>query len=504
MIIAFAATPAATRIPLVKATLAIGLHQSLKLTPQLQLAIRLLAMSTLELEAEINQMIEANPLLERPEDAPADDDLAADAGPDEPADAATIEVDAEGSEAEAEAADLIDDSLDLTGFDEAADWAEPRAGSADSNEDSPWEERTALRFDLREDLRQQMRLLPLSDRDQAIACVLIDAIDDNGYLGETVATVQRALLPEWSVSAEEIEVVLALLQHCHPTGIGARSLSECLCLQLREHAGDPAEALARILVERHLEDLARLQGAKLAARLLVSETELLAAMALIRRLNPRPGERTGSNDDDYIVPDLISRKTNGRWRLQLAAHARSNVSISRQYEQMAAQVKGEAGQYLRGRLQEARWLLKSLAQRGDTLLRVGEAILREQGAFLDYGPVALRPLTLRQLAAELGLHESTVSRATTRKYIATPRGVFELKFFFSSGVATSEGGEASAVAIKSMIRKLIDVEDGKRPLSDQALATQLNRDGIAIARRTVAKYREAMNIPASSDRCRME
>lgn len=504
MIIAFAAPAATTRPHLVKATLAIGLHQGLKLTPQLQQAIRLLAMSTLELEAELDQIIETNPLLERPEDAPTDDDLAAEAPLDEPAEAGTTEVDADGSEADAEAPDLIDDSLDLTSFDEAADWAETRSGTHDSSEDSPWEERTALRFDLHEDLRQQMQLLPLSKRDQAIACVLIDAIDDNGYLGDSIESLQQALLPDWRVSPGEIEVVLALLQHCQPTGVGARSLSECLRLQLQEHLADPAEPLARILVERHLEDLARMQGVKLAARLMVDEAELQAAMTLIRRLNPRPGERSGSNDDDYIVPDLISRKVNGRWRVQLAAHARSTVAISRHYERMAAEQKGDTGQYLRGRLQEARWLLKSLAQRGDTLLRVGEAILREQGAFLDYGPVALRPLTLRQLAGELGLHESTVSRATSRKYMATPRGVFELKYFFSSGVATSEGGEASAVAIKSMIRKLIDVEDGKRPLSDQALAVRLNRDGIAIARRTVAKYREAMNIPASSDRCRME
>ena len=487
---------------MVKATLAIGLHQGLKLTPQLQQAIRLLAMSTLELEAEIDQMIEANPLLERPEEADSTADAPADAGA-EPADLAA-EPEDESTEGEATIADAIDDSLDLTGFYEVADWAEAHSGSADSAEDLPWEERTALRPDLREELRQQMRLLPLSRRDQAIACVLIDAIDENGYLGETLTAIQNALLPDWPVGLAEIEVVLGLLQHCQPSGVGARSLAECLRLQLREHEADPAAALARILVERHLEDLARLPPAKLASRLLVSEADLLAAMALIRKLNPHPGERASDAADDYLVPDLVSRKVNGRWRLQLAAQARSNVAISRQYERMAAQVRGEDGQYLRGRLQEARWLLKSLAQRGDTLLRVGEAIVREQGAFLDYGPVALRPLTLRQLAAELGLHESTVSRATTRKYMATPRGVFELKYFFSSGVATSEGGEASAVAIKSMIRKLVDGEDGKRPLSDQALTARLNKDGIAIARRTVAKYREAMNIPASSDRCRME
>ena len=479
---------------MVKASLQIGLNQSLKLTPQLTQAIRLLAMSTLELEAELTQMLETNPLLERPEDGPPDD-LPEALGPEEPV--------ASKEEQTAEVGDAVDDQLDLAAFEETADWSEPRSSHEGGDDDSSWESRTALRTDLRDSLRSQVELMRLSDCDRAIAEAIIDAIDADGYLREDFEALQAAVRPEWEVEPGEIEAVLRAVQQCEPVGVAARNLQECLLRQLDECRDDPACALARILVERHLEDLPKTDAERLAARLQVSNDEFHAALGLIRSLNPRPGENAVGVQDDYIVPDLIARKINGRWRLQLSGATVPAISINRHYERMAGETKGETSQYLKGHLQEARWLIKSLAQRGDTLLRVGESIIREQGAFLDYGPAALRPLTLRQVAEEVGLHESTISRATTRKYMATPRGVFELKRFFSSGVATTEGGEASAIAIQSMIRKLIDAENIKKPLSDQALADQLKRDGIAVARRTVAKYREAMNIPSSSDRCRL-
>jgi RNA polymerase sigma-54 factor len=304
------------------------------------------------------------------------------------------------------------------------------------------------------------------------------------------------------VTPEEVAVVRTLLQQCDPPGVGARDLRECLLLQLRQKPGDHLRDLALRIVADHLQTLAKTDSAQLARRLGASVADVDAALRLIRSLKPRPGERPSDSDDDAVIPDLIARKINGRWRVQLNPTSTPGIGINRQYERMAAESKGDAGSYLRGRLQEARWLMKSLQQRGDTLLKVGNCIVREQGAFLDYGPEALRPLTLRAIAEEVGLHESTISRATTRKYMATPRGVFELKRFFSSGVATSEGGEASATAIQAMLRKLIDTEQKTRPLSDQALADALKRAGIPVARRTVAKYREAMNIPASSDRLR--
>lgn len=481
---------------MVKASLQIGLNQSLKLTPQLTQAIRLLAMSTLDLETELNQILESNPLLERPEDS-LPDDLPEALGPDDSA--------SSKEDSTAELGDEVDDSLDLAGFEEMADWSEPRSGSDKPNdgEESSWESRTALRTDLRDELRSQVDLMRMTACDRAIAEAIIDAIDADGYLRESFEALRTAVQPEWQVEDGEIEAVLRAVQQCEPVGVGARNLQECLLRQLDEQGDEPACALARILVERHLEDLPKTEPERLAGRLQVSLDEYNEALALIRSLNPRPGENASNVQDDYIVPDLIARKVNGRWRVQLSSATVPAISINRHYERLAGESKGETGQYLKGHLQEARWLIKSLAQRGDTLLRVGESIIREQGAFLDYGPEALRPLTLRQVAEEVGLHESTISRATTRKYMATPRGLFELKRFFSSGVATTEGGEASAIAIQSMIRKLIDAENIKKPLSDQALADQLKRDGIAVARRTVAKYREAINIPSSSDRCRL-
>lgn len=488
------ALPGVPRNPaLVKTSLQIGLHQSLKLTPQLTQAIRLLAMSTLELEIELTQLLESNPLLERPEDS-APEDMPEALGPDEPGESK--------SEDDVTAEASVDDSLDLDAFEESADWSEPRSNH-DNDDENSWESRTALRSDLREDLRRQVALMRMNPKDCAIADALIDAIDGDGYLREPFESIQAAVRPQWEVTTPEIEAVLRLVQQCEPTGVGARNLKECLLRQIEESRTDPAYVLAHILLERHLEDLPKLDAERFAAKLVVSVPEFKAALSLIRGLNPRPGESTVGDQDDYIVPDLIARKVNGRWRLQVSGSTVPTLSINRYYERLAGESRGEPAQYLKGRLQEARWLIKSLAQRGETLLKVGESIIREQGAFLDYGPAALRPLTLRQVADEVGLHESTISRATTRKYMATPRGVFELKRFFSSGVATTEGGEASAIAIQSMIRTLVDAENIKKPLSDQALADQLRRDGIAIARRTVAKYREAMNIPSSNDRCRL-
>lgn len=484
---------------MIKASLSMKLGQSLKLTPQLTQAIRLLAMSTTELEAEITELIESNPLLEWLEDTAAIDSA-------DPADVTGSVDTGIGNQAEAEPeSGSIDDQLDLDAFHEMSDWAEsPRTSGSGSDEgEASWESRTSEPFDLRENLQQQADLMRLCRKDRAIATVIIDAIDEDGYLREPNSSLQTTLLPEWKVTEAEIEAVVRMVQQCHPSGIATRNLTECLTRQLEELNASPARSIALTLVSRYLDELPKLEPEKFAARLQVAHDEVQAALNLIRSLNPRPGHYHEADDTDFIIPDLIARKYNGRWRLQLTGSTVPAIGINRYYQNMASQAKGDTTQYLHGRLQEARWLIKSLAQRGETLLKVGEAILREQGAFLDYGPEALRPLTMRQVAESIGLHESTVSRATTRKYMSTPRGLFELKRFFSSGVVTTEGGEASAIAVQAMIRKMIEDESNKKPLSDQALANQLNREGIAVARRTVAKYREAMNIPASSDRCRM-
>ena len=470
---------------MVKAALQIGLGQSLKLTPQLTQAIKLLAMSTLELELEVTSLLESNPVLDREDDLPSDE---IGDGP-EPTD-----------EREAEPADEIDDQLDLQNFEEFSDWSEPGSSSYDGEYLD--REQAADSPDLRTELAWQLALRPLSERDRAIAAALVDAVGEDGYLNEDDDGIIAALPAEWRVSSGDIAVLRCLLQQCDPPGVGARNLRECLQLQLRQRPAEALRDLALRIVTEHLDTLPKTDAQQLARRLGVTAADVDAALRLIRSLNPRPGERPIDSEGDAVVPDLIARKINGRWRVQLNQGSTPTIGINRHYEHMAAESKGETGTYLRGRLQEARWLMKSLAQRGDTLLRVGNCIVREQGAFLDYGAEALRPLTLRTIAEEVGLHESTISRATTRKYMATPRGVFELKRFFSSGVATSEGGEASATAIQAMIRKLIDAEQKARPLSDQALMESLKQAGIQVARRTVAKYREVMNIPSSSDRLR--
>jgi RNA polymerase sigma-54 factor len=285
--------------------------------------------------------------------------------------------------------------------------------------------------------------------------------------------------------------------------VASRDLADCLAVQLAELDPDtPCRELALRVVREHLEAITR-DRARLAQRLGVAPPDLEEAIALLRGLDPKPGARHASASTDYVVPDAYAYRHEGRWRVRLNPACQPSLSINRHYERMAASARDDAGSYLRGRLQEARWLIRSIKARGETMIKVAQCIVRQQGAFLDYGPEAMRPLTLREVADEIGVHESTVSRVTTRKYLHTPRGTFEFKHFFSVGLATDEGGEASATAIRAMIRKLIEEEAPARPLSDQAIAVELKRRGIAVARRTVAKYREGMNIPSSSDRCRL-
>jgi RNA polymerase sigma-54 factor len=298
--------------------------------------------------------------------------------------------------------------------------------------------------------------------------------------------------------------VLQTVQRLDPVGVGARSLSECLCVQLSLLSADtPGLALARELARAHLDALARLGPARLATQLGRDAGDMAQAVALLRSLDPRPGAQVGGGDAEYIAPDAVAWRQGGVWKVALAAGTQPRLAINRHYESLIGKASREDDSYLRGQLQEARWLIRSLETRADTLLRVARAIVRQQSGFLDHGNEAMRPLTLREVAEELGLHESTISRATTRKYLRTPRGTFEFKHFFSSGIATDHGGAASATAIQAMIRKRVDAEDPRAPLSDQKLAEILKAEGIPVARRTVAKYREAMNIPASSERQRL-
>ncbi len=493
-----------------KPSLRLGVSQSLTLTPQLRQAIRLLQLSAAELEIEIREALESNPLLETTAEAEQIDAQASGTeggadGVDGPGESSLDTELPSAGEANSEEirADIAEASAeDWPDDGDGGDW-EPSSGAGTPVDEDGFEVQAAASETLQDHLRWQLNLTPLSPRDRQIGVAIIEALDEDGYLREDLDSVRAALDFQAPAHDDEIEAVRHRIQRFDPVGVGSRNLADCLAVQLSEL---PAEtdhrALALHLVREHLEAITR-DRPRLAQRLGVSMVELDAAIGLLRGLDPKPGARHGAAGTDYVVPDAYAHRHEGRWRVRLNPSCQPSLAINRQYERMAASARDDAGNYLRGRLQEARWLIRSIKARGETMMKVAQCIVRQQGAFLDYGPEAMRPLTLREVADEIGVHESTVSRVTTRKYLHTPRGTFEFKHFFSVGLATDEGGEASATAIRAMIRKLIDEENPGKPLSDQVIAFKLKARGIAVARRTVAKYREGMNIPSSSDRCRL-
>lgn len=469
------------------------LGTALALTPQLRQAIRLLQLSQVELEAELQAAVESNPLLEVAE--PGDDDGAV---------GATSLDGGAGDEAteaaENDAAPAGDDDVD-EGL-AAEEWtvdddAGPR--HRDGDEDEGREEAGATPG-LHEHLRWQLRMSVHSSRDEAIGEAVIDALDDDGYLREPLESLPASLPGDWGVGIDEVRALLRLVQQFDPIGCGARDLAECLGLQLAALSVDtPGLGLAQQLVAGHLDAIARQRPERLAAELGVDASVLVEAIALVKALDPKPGSRFDGAPAEYVQPDAIALKQRGLWRVRMARGG-LGLRLNAHYQGLIGRCSRDDDAYLRGQLQEARWLIKALENRGETLQRVAEAIVRAQSAFLDHGLEAMRPLTLRDVAEQLSLHESTISRATTRKYLRTPRGTFEFKFFFSAGLATEHGGAASSTAVQAMIRKMIDAEPSGKPLSDQALADALKAEGIAVARRTVAKYREGLGIPPSSER----
>ena len=464
-----------------KPALQIRTSQQLTLTPQLQQSIRLLQLSRGELEAEITSLLEANPLLENvdepgaqesPDDSPSAEDGAGDA------------------------ADEISEDFDLEDYA-----AYPPAGF---NEDDDRFER-AQDQDLHDHLLWQLNLTPMPEHCRVIATTMIEAIDDDGYLHESDEDILRSVGAAGDLSLADVAAVRERLRRFDPPGVASRDLRECLASQLQLQPDDtPALPLAATLVDAHLPTLARVDRAQVCRQLEVDPAELDQAIELIRTLNPRPGSAWTSRRTEYIIPDAYATKVGGRWHASLAPNCQPRLSINNHYAALAATARGADGTWMRDQLQEARWLIKSLESRADTLLKVAQSIVRAQEAFLEYGPEAMRPLVLRDVAEEVQMHESTISRVTTRKYLHTPRGTFEFKHFFSSAVTTVDGGSASATAIQAMIRKLVDDEPAQRPLSDQALANVLNERGINVARRTVAKYREALQIQSSTQRSRLD
>ncbi|HET9818121.1 MAG TPA: RNA polymerase factor sigma-54 [Rhodanobacteraceae bacterium] len=471
--------------------------QTLSLTPQLQQAIRLLQLSQLELQTELRELAEANPLIDL-------DEMVDTAPDDSESDERTAPESAEESRDGEASADAGEDSEYWNEHSpQVVEWARGNRGFDD--DDAP-EQQDASPEGLREHLLWQANLSGFSPREQAIATAIIDALDDDGYLREGMEPVLAALHAiEPAVTKDEAEIMRLRVQHFDPTGVASFDLGDCLAVQLEQL--DPAtegRELAREIVAGELDFLAKREFSKLARKLNVLEDDVVGAATLIRALDPRPGSAFDPNPPEYVAPDAYAIKSGGRWRVSLSPDCQPRLAINQHYCSLIARAQRSDATWMRGQLQEARWLIKSLAARADTLFKVAQAIVNTQSAFLDFGPEAMKPLVMRELAEELGMHESTISRVTTRKYLHTPRGTFEFKHFFSSSVATEDGGSASATAIQAMIRKLVDEEDPRKPLSDQTLTTELNQRGIRVARRTVAKYREQMRIPSSGERLRAQ
>lgn len=467
--------------------------QTLSLTPQLQQAIRLLQLSQLELVAELRELAEANPLID------IDGMDGAEGGEAEPGGDASAE--SSSDEAPAEVGE------DTEHWDEHSpqmqEWSKSSHGSDD---DDTVESQDAAPEGLGEHLQWQANLSGFSAREHVVAMAIIDALDDDGYLRDGLEPVLAALHAlEPAAGKDEVEAVRLRVQHFDPTGVASLDLGDCLAVQLEQL--DPAtegRELARRIVASELDLLAKRDFGRLAKKLNVPEDDVATAAALVRTLDPRPGSAFDPAPAEYIAPDAYAVKMGGRWRVSLSPDCQPRLAINQHYCSLIARAQRGDAAWLRGQLQEARWLMKSLEARADTLFKVASAIVRTQSAFLDFGPEAMKPLVMRELAEELGMHESTISRVTTRKYLHTPRGTFEFKHFFSSSVATEDGGSASATAIQAMIRKLVEGEDARKPLSDQTLTAELNQRGIRVARRTVAKYREQMRIPSSGERLRAQ
>ena len=468
-----------------KHSLQLKLSQHLTLTPQLQQSIRLLQLSTVELNQELERYLAENPLLERadlaaPEEARAAPPNGAEAPQSAP----------EPEERRDEGASLAEDH----GFGE--EHAATPGSRRDDDERDDFTQFAAAEPTLQEHLLQQISLTGLTPRDKLIAEFVVGHLDEDGYLKQDLEELRQSALAAMSdVEIEELQIALRHVQNLEPTGVGARDIAECLELQLKAlPEPTPHREAALRLVRQHLDVLAARDFNKLKRLLGVSEDELREVRALILTLDPKPGRNFGSGDVRYVVPDVVVRKIGGRWNASLNRDAMPRLRINKMYADILQASRENGGKHLAGQLQEARWLIKNVQQRFDTILRVTQAIVDRQKNFFEHGEVAMRPLVLREIAEAVGLHESTISRVTTQKYMLTPRGIFELKYFFGSHVSTDTGGACSATAIRALIKQLVAAEDCRKPLSDHRISDILAQQGIQVARRTVAKYREAMHI----------
>ncbi|MDD5319964.1 MAG: RNA polymerase factor sigma-54 [Methylococcales bacterium] len=480
-----------------KQSLHLRLGQQLTMTPQLQQAIKLLQMSTLDLQQEIQQALESNMMLEISEDENTIVQVA-DAAPEKKIENSDTHT-SEGSQTDIPEELPIDSSWD--------DIYESVMESGNSSSEAiEFETQRCKTSTLLDHLLWQLEISRFSERDHAIAMAIIDAINENGYLSSSPEEIFQGLQNQLDdLDFDEVNAILHRIQHFDPSGIAAIDLSDCLRLQLQQlPESTPYRQEALAVVSHYLKLLATHEQEKLMRRLGVTEWQLDEIVALIRTLDPKPGAKIQDSDSEYVIPDVYVTKQNDKWQVNLNPDIAPKLRINPFYSALIKRAdNSKDNACMKDHLQEAKWFIKSLHSRNDTLLRVARSIVEKQTAFLEHGSIAMKPMVLRDIAEELELHESTISRVTTQKFMHTPNGIFEFKYFFSSHVSTEEGGECSSIAIRAFIKELIGNENLARPLSDKKIADFLQAKGINVARRTIAKYREAMSISSSSQRKRI-
>ena len=481
-----------------KQSLQLRIGQSLTMTPQLQQAIKLLQLSTLDLQQEIQQALESNMMLEVDEEEGTRTQETIETASEAPA-TSQDEITSEGSQT-----DLPDELPVDSNWDDVFENTQPMTPAVAETAD--FEIQYSRSATLIEHLVQQLDLSLVSERDHAIAVAIIDSVNTDGYISDSIESICQGLQHQLEdIELDEIEAVLHRVQNFDPIGIAAKDLADCLLIQLK-HLPEtvPYRNEAIDLVRRHLDILASHDLSRLMRRLRLSEFQLREVIALIRTLDPKPGTQIQSLNSEYIVPDVFVFKRNEKWRVNLNPDIAPKLRVNAMYSGMIKRAdNSKDNASMKEHLQEARWFIKSLYSRNDTLLRVARSIVEKQEGFLEHGAIAMKPMVLRDIAEELELHESTISRVTTQKYMHTPNGIVEFKYFFSSHVSTESGGECSATAIRAFIKELVENENQKKPLSDSKIAVLLKEKGINVARRTIAKYREAMSIPSSGQRKRL-
>ena len=497
-----------------KQSLQLKLGQQLTMTPQLQQAIKLLQLSTLDLQQEIQQALDSNPLLEVAEDS---GEVAAEDADATPTGSETASAESSEPVTDSQATDIVTENPDWdatipddlpvdTQWEDLMPSSAPSAPAPEGAE-MDYASQNSADESLADKLYWQLNLTRLSDVDRVIAMAIIDSTDPSGRLTSSVDDIHQSLVAglEVEIELDEVVAVLHAVQQFEPAGVCTRDLQECLLVQLRQlPAGTPWLEEAKMVINRYIVQLGNADFAQILRRSKLKEDSLREVLNLIRTLDPSPGLSVGEDNTEYVVPDVYVSKKDDRWSVELNPDIAPKLRINNSYASLIKRADNSPDNtYLRDNLQEARWFLKSLLSRNETLMKVATKIVEHQRNFLEYGEEAMKPLVLHEIAEAVEMHESTISRVTTQKYMHTPRGIFELKYFFSSHVSTASGGECSSTAIRALIKKLVAAENPRKPLSDSKITLLLEEQGIKVARRTIAKYRDTLFIPPSNERKRL-